>query len=107
MRAVQVQSLEGPEGLAVADVPEPEAGDGALIEGHAAGISFPDLLLSRGLYQIKPDPPFTLGTEAAGVVREAPADSDLQPGDRVVGIVMGAFAELATAPAHMIFPLPE
>jgi NADPH:quinone reductase len=107
MRAVQVQSLEGPEGLAVADVPEPEAGDGALIEVHAAGISFPDLLLSRGLYQIKPDPPFTLGTEAAGVVREAPAGNDLKAGDRVMAIVMGAFAELATAPAHMIFPLPE
>lgn len=107
MRAVQVQALEGPDAVAVADVPEPEAGDGALIEVHAAGISFPDLLLSRGEYQIKPDPPFTLGTEAAGVVRDAPAGSDLQPGDRVVAVVMGAFAVLAAAPAHLIFRLPE
>jgi NADPH2:quinone reductase len=107
MRAVQVQSLEGPDGIAVADVPEPEADGGALIEVHAAGISLPDLLLSRGMYQIKPDPPFTLGTEAAGVVREAPAGSDFAPGDRVIGIVMGAFAELAAAPAQMVFRLPD
>jgi NADPH2:quinone reductase len=107
MRAVQVQSLEGPDGLAVADVAEPDADGGVLIDVHAAGISFPDLLLSRGLYQIKPDPPFTLGTEAAGVVREAPAGNDLKAGDRVIAIVMGAFAEQAAAPAHLTFRLPE
>ncbi len=57
MRALQVQKLEGPEGLALVEVPEPEAGDGVLIDVVTAGVSFPDLLLSRGQYQMKPPLP--------------------------------------------------
>jgi NADPH2:quinone reductase len=107
MRAVQVTDLSGPDGVNVVDVPEPGADGGVLIEVQAAGISFPDLLLTRGLYQLKPDPPFTLGSEAAGVVREAPEGSDLSPGDRVAAIVFGGFAELAVGQPPLTFPLPE
>jgi len=108
MKAVQVTELSGPDGLAVAEVDEPQATDGnLLVDVHAAGISYPELLLSRGLYQIKPDPPFTLGSEVSGVVREAPADSGFAPGDRVAAFTMGAFAEVAAAPPHMTFKLPE
>ncbi|MEX2195443.1 MAG: NADPH:quinone oxidoreductase family protein [Thermoleophilaceae bacterium] len=107
MRAVQVTQTTGPDGLEIADVPEP-AGDGAvLIDVRAAGISFPDLLLSRGQYQLKPDPPFTLGTEAAGVVRTAPEGSGFEPGDRVAAFVFGAFADVCTGMPQMTFKLPE
>lgn len=99
--------LTGPAGVSVAEVPDPEAGGEALVEVHAAGISFPDLLRSQGLYQDKTDPPFTLGSEFAGVLREAPAGSVLQRGARVAGIAAGAAAELVVAPAEALLPLPD
>lgn len=107
MRAVQVSQPIGPDGLEVVEIPEPAADGALLIDVRAAGISFPDLLLSRGEYQIKPDPPFTLGTEAAGVVRSAPEGSGFAPGDRVAAFVFGAFADRCTAMPQMTFPLPE
>jgi NADPH2:quinone reductase len=102
-----VLELTGPAGVSVAEVPDPEAGGEALVEVHAAGISFPDLLRSQGLYQDKTDPPFTLGSEFAGVLREAPAGSVLQRGARVAGIAAGAAAELVVAPAEALLPLPD
>lgn len=58
MRALQLQRLEGPEGLALVEVAEPDAADAVLIDVVAAGVSFPDLLLTRGQYQMKPPVPF-------------------------------------------------
>lgn len=107
MRAVQVTDLSGPDGLELVDVPEPEGGESVLVDVRAAGISYPDLLLSRGLYQIKPDPPFTLGNELAGIVREAPEGAGFAPGDRVVALAMGTFAEVAGAPPQTTFRLPD
>jgi NADPH2:quinone reductase len=108
VKAVQVAELTGPDGLRVVEVDEPAADHGnLLVDVEAAGISFPELLLSRGLYQIKPDPPFTLGSELSGVVREAPEDSGFSAGDRVTGFTMGAFAEVAAMPPHMTFELPD
>ena len=108
MRAVQVTSDGGPEALEVAEVPDPVRGDGqVLVEVRAAGVNFPDLLLSQNLYQYKPELPFTLGSEFAGVVREAPEGSEFSPGDRVVGFnSIGAFAELVAVPQGSLFPLP-
>jgi NADPH:quinone reductase len=108
MRAVQVTDLSGPDGVNVVEVEEPQAADGnLLVDVKAAGISYPELLLSRGLYQLKPDPPFTLGSEISGVVREAPEGSGFEPGDRVSAFTMGAFAEVAATPPHLTFRLPE
>ena len=76
MRALQVNELSGPDGLSVVEVAEPsDDGSAVLVEVRAAGVSFPDLLQTRGLYQIRPDPPFVPGMELAGVVRSAPAGS--------------------------------
>jgi NADPH2:quinone reductase len=108
MRAVQVTELSGPDGVQVVEVDAPRAADGNLtVDVHAAGISYPELLLSRGLYQIKPDPPFTLGSELSGVVREAPEGSGFSAGDRVAAFTMGAFADVAAAPPHLTFRLPD
>lgn len=107
MRALRILELSGPDGLAlVDDAPEPELGDGVIIDVEAAGVSFPDLLLARGEYQLRPEPPFTGGIEAAGVVREAAAGSGFAPGDRVVAFGPGAWAERVAAPAAFTFPLP-
>lgn len=108
MRAVQVQELTGPDGVALVEVDEPEAGDAILVEVHAAGISYPELLLSRGQYQLKPDPPFTLGSEVAGVVRSAPAGSGFEQGQRVMAFTLaGGYAELAVVQPAMTFALPD
>ena len=107
MRAAQVTSLDGPDAVEVVDVPEPD-GDGVVIEVAAAGVCFPDVLLTRGQYQITPDLPFVPGSEVAGVVRSAPVSSGYAPGDRVAAFpFLGGFAEVVEADAAMVFPLPE
>lgn len=108
MRAVQVTRLDGPDAVEVADIDEP-TGDGVVVEVHAAGVAFPDALLSRGLYQYKPDLPFVLGAEIAGVVRSAPPHAHVRSGDRVVGLTMitGAMAEVAVLSPDRTFKLPD
>jgi NADPH2:quinone reductase len=106
MRALQVTELSGPDALELADAPEPEAGDGVLIDVEAAGVAFPDLLLTRGQYQIKPDPPFVPGAEIAGTVRSAGEGTGFSPGDRVMALTFGGFAERAVAAPHLTFAVP-
>jgi NADPH2:quinone reductase len=112
MRALQISALDGPDALELADVEEPErhplsGAPGVLIEVHAAGVSFPDVLLSRGLYQLKPELPFVPGQEIAGVVRAVSDGAPVQVGDKVVAATtIGGFAELAVAPGFLTFPLP-
>ena len=114
MRALQISELSGPDAVSIVEVPEPEAshmltpGAGVVIDVAAAGVSFPDVLQTRGLYQLKPELPFIPGAEVAGTVVDAPAASGLHAGDRVVGFtVLGGMAERAVAPAFLTFPLPD
>ena len=109
MRAVQVTSHGGPEAVQVADQPAPTpTGDQLLVDVHAAGVSFPDVLLTRGQYQIKPELPFTPGAEVAGVVRSAPAGSAFREGDRVAAFPgFGGFAEQVVVEPGMVFELPD
>jgi len=114
VRAVQISELSGPDAVRVVDAPAPEPshmltpGEGVLIDVAAAGVSFPDVLQTRGLYQLKPDLPFTPGAEVAGTVVHAPTDSGFQNGDRVMAFtVLGGMAERAVAPAYLTFALPE
>jgi NADPH2:quinone reductase len=114
MRALQIAELSGPDALQVAEVPEPEAshmltpGEGVVVDVHAAAVSFPDVLQSRGLYQFKPDMPFVPGAEVAGIVRSAPDGAGVSAGDRVAAFTaLGGMAEVAVAPAYMTFPLPD
>ncbi len=106
MRAVQVQTPTGPDDLVVADVPEPEPQDGeVLVEVHRVGVSFPDLLLSRGEYQMKPEPPFSLGVDVAGTVVSG---AGFEPGQRVAAVVgWGGAQERVAVPAVSVFPLPD
>src|SRR3954463_16016849 len=103
MRALQITELTGPDtALRVVDVPEPEAshmltpGSGILVDVEVAGVSFPEVLQTRGEYQMKPPVPFVPGSEVAGIVRAAPDGSGVSVGDRVAGFPMlGGFAEVA------------
>jgi NADPH2:quinone reductase len=107
MRAVQVAELTGPDAARVVEIDEPAQMDGALmVEVHSAGIAFPDLLMTRGLYQYKPDPPFVLGSEGAGVVTEAPEGSGFSEGDRIAFMTLGnCFAERVAVFPQMAFKL--
>jgi len=83
-------------------------GSGVLVDVHAAGVSFPELLQTRGQYQLKPELPFVPGSEVAGIVRSASDDADVREGDRVSAFcALGGFAETAVAPTFFTFPLDE
>src|SRR5947209_15333468 len=115
MRAVQITELSGPEAaLKITELPEPDAshmltpGRGVVIDVRAAGVSFPEVLQTRGEYQVKPPLPFVPGSEVGGVVRHAPEGAPVKQGDRVAAFCMlGGFAELAVAPDFFCFPLPD
>jgi NADPH:quinone reductase len=115
MRALQIVDLSGPaSALALVDIPEPEPshmltpGSGVLIDVHAAGVAFPEVLQTRGEYQFKPPLPFVPGSEVGGVVRSAPDGAAVTVGDRVAACCMlGGFAEVAVAPEFLTFRLPE
>ncbi len=115
MRAVQIVEESGPaEGLKVVDVPEPGGshmltpGSGVVVDVRAAGVSFPEVLQSRGQYQFRPDLPYVPGSEVSGIVRSAPDDAPVRPGDRVAAFCMiGGFAEVAVAPSFLTFKLDE
>jgi NADPH2:quinone reductase len=109
MRVVRCHELVGPKGVRVDEVdpPKPASGE-VLIDVHAAGLNFPDVLLSYGKYQFRPPPPFVLGGEAAGVVA-AVGDgvTSLTAGDRVAAcMVNGAFAQKIVVPELAAVKLP-
>jgi NADPH2:quinone reductase len=109
MRAVICTRLDGPEALTVGEMaaPKPAAGQ-VLIEVRAASLNFPDALMVRGLYQVKPPLPFVPGAEIAGVVRElGEGVQRLRVGDSVIGFAgHGGFAELCVVDAARVMPLP-
>jgi len=114
MKAIQVINLTGPDSaLELVDIPEPEPvhmlspGAGVVIDVHSAGVAFPELLQTRGEYQIKPPLPFVPGSEVSGVVRSAPAGAVVKVGERVAAFcALGGFAETAVAPPFLTFALP-
>ncbi len=115
MRAVQIVNLEGPDrALELVDLPEPEAshmltpGSGVVVDVLVAGVSFPEVLQTRGEYQLKPPLPFVPGSEVGGIVRSAPDGAAVKPGDRVAAFcALGAFAEVAVAPEFLTFRLDD
>jgi NADPH2:quinone reductase len=115
MRAIQIVDESGPDtALKLTDLPEPEAshmltpGSGVLVQVHAAGVSFPELLQTRGMYQLKPPLPFVPGSEVGGVVISAPEGASVKAGERVAAFcALGGWAETAVAPEFMTFPLQD
>ncbi|WP_285313475.1 NADPH:quinone oxidoreductase family protein [Pseudarthrobacter sp. fls2-241-R2A-168] len=109
MRAVRNTTHGGPHALRLDEVPLPvPANDEVLIRVEAAGVTFPDVLQTRGDYQLRIPLPFTVGCEFAGVIVGAPAMSPYAVGDRVAAIgPAGAFAEYAVANEKQVLPLPD
>lgn len=108
MRAIHITTLDGPEAIEVVDLPDPSDQGMVTIAVKAAGVAFPELLQTRGLYQVKPDLPFVPGAEVAGVVEKAPDGSGFSVGDRVAALcLLGGFAEKVQARPDLTFVLPD
>ncbi|MCQ0021784.1 NADPH:quinone oxidoreductase family protein [Streptomyces somaliensis DSM 40738] len=113
MKAWRVTELGEPADvldLVEVEVPEPAAGQ-VLVRVLASAANFPDVLMCRGLYQVKPELPFTPGVELCGEVVALGADvTDLAVGDRVLGspvLPNGGFAEYAVMDRAVTFPAPD
>jgi NADPH2:quinone reductase len=106
MRVVEVAELSGPDAVRLGERPEPD-GAGVRVAVRAVGLSFPDLLRSRGEYQVRLAPPYVLGQEFGGEVIEAPAGSGFRAGDRVAGMADGVAAERIVVDPSSLVALPD
>jgi NADPH:quinone reductase len=108
MFAHRILDFTGPDDVQWREGEEPAAGDGVVIDVAAAGVSFADLLQTRGAYQMKVPVPYTPGMDAAGVVRTARPDLRLAAGQRVAVLLShGCWQEVISAPAERVLPLPD
>ena len=110
MRSVVLTKHGPPEVLQVQERPEPEAGPGeVVIDVHAAGINFADLMARVGLYPDAPKPPTVVGYEVAGIVsRLGDGVEGLSVGDRVMaGTRFGGYSERVAAKADDVAALPD
>lgn len=110
MRAVLCKDFGDLEALAIEELPDPVARPGeVVIDVHACGVNFPDVLIVQGRYQFKPEPPFSPGGEVAGVVAAVGEGvTGLAAGQRVMASALwGGFAEKLAVPATAVQPIPE
>lgn len=110
MKALVVSALSPDlSGVELRDVAIPERQPGeVLVQVRAASLNFPDLLMTKGEYQFKPEVPFTSGLEFSGEVVEADPDCGFSPGDKVYGgNKTGAFAQFAVVPARALSLMPH
>jgi len=111
MKAVVCRDLTGIDGLALEELPDPGSpGPGQVrLRIAAAGLNYADLLVTAGKYQVKHQPPFVPGFEAAGIVEAVgPEVAEIQVGDRVMAIPeAGGFAEAAIVAADAVYPAPK
>jgi NADPH:quinone reductase len=111
MKAIQVHAFGGPEQLKLEEIPTPKPAAGQiLVRVHAAGINPYDTYMRAGTYAVKPQLPYTPGSDAAGIV-EAVGDGvkKVKRGDRVftANTLTGAYAEYALALENQVHALPE
>ena len=108
MKVMQIDEYGGPEALKYRDVPDPTPGTGeAVVDIQAVGVNFTDTYSRAGINPV-PKLPWTIGVEAAGVVRAvAPGVSEVREGDEVVFCtVPGCYAERIVAPSWRLIKLP-
>lgn len=105
MHALRVHDFQ--QGMALESVPLPQPGPGEIrVRVEAAAVSFVDLLIARGGYQLRPTLPFTGGSEFSGVVEALgeQAPGGYAVGDRVSGSNMGGvWAQYLCVPAQQLY----
>jgi len=110
MRALICKEFGSTDALVIEEVDDPIPVRGQiLVDIHAAGINFPDILVIGGQYQLKTPPPFIPGNEAAGVVSAVGDGVErISVGDKVIVMLRGgAFAEKCAVDENLVFPLPK
>ena len=110
MKAIICKKFAPVSDLVCEEVADPVAGPGeVVVDIKAAGLNYPDNLIVQGLYQFRPERPFSPGHEGAGVVSSVGEGVDMHSvGDSVAFFKgFGAFAEKIVLPAQMAFPIPE
>jgi NADPH2:quinone reductase len=110
MKALLCKKHGGPDDLVLEDIESPKVCDEqVLISVKACGVNFPDTLIIRGLYQFKPELPFSPGSDVAGVIKAVGSKvKHLKVGDEVIALVShGGFAEECLAHANIVFPKPK
>ena len=108
MFAHKIVDFTGPDDVQWIEAAEPAAGGDVVIDVVAAGVSFADLLQTRGAYQMRVPLPYTPGMDAAGVVRSAAPGLGLRAGQRVAVLLShGCWQEVVRAPAERVLPLPD
>ena len=109
MKAIRCKAYGPPSSLVLEEIDnlKPKAKE-VLVEVKACGLNFPDTLIIQGLYQFKPELPFTPGSDVAGIVKEIGDQvSHLKVGQEVFGFVAhGGLAEEVLVPASACFPKP-
>ena len=110
MKAIVCKTFGPPESLTLEEIPDPKPGKKEiLVQVKAASVNFPDTLIIQGLYQFKPELPFTPGGDVAGeVIAVGEEVNHFQPGDAVFGSgIFGGYAEKVVLPASNCFKKPS
>jgi NADPH:quinone reductase len=110
MKAIMVKEFGGPEVMKIEEVSAPKPGPGqVLVRIKAAGVNPVETYIRAGSYPLKPELPYTPGTDGAGLIEAVGAGvKRVKPGDRVytAGTVSGTYAEYALALESQVHPLP-
>jgi len=109
MKAIRCKTYGPPSNLTLEDIEALKAGPKqVVVQVKACGLNFPDTLIIQGLYQFKPELPFTPGSDIAGVVKQVGEGvTHVKVGDEVFGFVAhGGLAEEVIVPANACFPKP-
>lgn len=110
MKAMLCKELGHPNKMVLEELPSPQPKENeVLLTVKACSVNFPDTLLVQGLYQFKPDLPFSPGSDVSGIVKAVGSNiKHLKTGDEAFGIVShGGFAEEVVVPGKSTFPKPE
>ncbi|MFA3919470.1 NADPH:quinone oxidoreductase family protein [Ruegeria hyattellae] len=112
VRAMRVHDLTGPDDMRLDQVaPQSPTANEVRVRVYAAAVNFPDLLMTKGEYQFKPEPPFSPGLEVSGEVLECGPDVEgYAPGDRVIArtlTLFPGFIEEVVIPEDYLFHIPD
>ncbi|WP_281991130.1 NADPH:quinone oxidoreductase family protein [Aquimarina aggregata] len=110
MKAIVCKEFGPPSTLVLEEIESSKPKDNeVVVQVKACGVNFPDTLIIQGLYQFKPQLPFTPGSDIAGVVKEVGEKvNHVKPGDEVFGFVMhGGYAQEVVVPGNACFQKPS
>lgn len=109
MRAAHITALQGPDSISVVELADPTPTKAQVVVAvESAGLNFPDLLMTQGLYQLRPSLPFAPGGEIAGTVVAAGPDAPFAEGDRVMALTgFGGFATHVLIGSERCIRIPD